>query len=101
MEAKTTNPVKDFVNWGAGVIGGWPGAERAHAFGKWLAQKQERIEKEFRSLMPDQSRATNYKDTQLDHTVRVIKKGPQANVDRFDPSEQVDLALQKPAQWAA
>lgn len=96
-----SNAWNGVIGWGAELIDRLPGVQRAHATGKWLARTQERIKAELSSLKPDQSRATDLKDTHLDHTVRLIKKGPEANADRFELSEQEDWAPYKPVQRAA
>ncbi|GMU56596.1 MAG: hypothetical protein AMXMBFR33_57420 [Candidatus Xenobia bacterium] len=95
------NAWNGFIGRGAELIDRLPGVQRAHAAGKWMARTQERIKAEFTGLKPDQGRATDFKDTQLDHTVRLIRKGPEANADRFEQSEREDWAPYKPAQRAA
>lgn len=91
------NAWNGLIGRGAELIDRLPGVQRAHAAGKWMARTQERIKAEFSGLKPDQSRGSNFEGSQLDHTVRLIKKGPQANADRFEPSEQEDWTPYKPA----
>ncbi len=95
------NAWNGLIGRGAELIDRLPGVERAHATGKWLARTQERIKIELSGLKPDQGRATDFKDTQLDHTVRLIKKGPQASLDRFESSQREDWAPYRAIQRAA